>query len=102
MRILVFAGLITAAMAPAALADTGLPCQVDNTRRVLDHVITEAESGSAPPTAVATAQTIVRPAVVQREAAAVQNQRTPAQQQQRRRSGKRIPDAELIGPRGAL
>ncbi len=102
MRILVLAGLITAAMAPAAFADTdALPCQVDDTRRSMDHVITEAESGSAPPTATATAQTIVRPAVVQREAAAVQNQRTPAQQQ-RRRNGKRIPDAELIGPRGAL
>ncbi len=94
MKVLILAGLFTAAAVPIATAsDYGVDCQVDDTRRATQaRVDADVPGGSAPPTTSA-------PAPVTREAAATPTQRTTSQ---RRRSGKRIPDAELIGPRGAL
>lgn len=90
MRVLLLAGLITAATAPfAAAAENVIECQATDTRRA------QAEERMDPlPLAPATT---VRPAVVQREA---EVQRPAAAE--RRRSGKPIPDAQLIQPRGAL
>lgn len=103
MKVWVLAGLFTLATAPAAFAlDVGsdAECQVDDMRRQMDQVITDPESGSAP-SAIPTVAPIVRPPSTQRQvaAAAAPADRAPTT---RRRSGKRIPDAQLIGPRGAL
>lgn len=91
MKVSVLAILITAATCPVAMAveTTGLDCQVDDTRRAVE------EQRAAPPAT----PTAARPTVAQREAPEQAATRAPAE---RRRSGKRIPDAELIGPRGAL
>lgn len=90
MKVPVLAILITAATCPVAMAvENGLDCQVDDTRRVVE------EQRAAP----APAPTVARPTVAQRETSE-QTARTPSAD--RRRNGKRIPDAELIGPRGAL
>jgi hypothetical protein len=89
MKVWILAGLFTAAMAPLASAsESTLECQLDDTRRAT------APRAEAPPTPAPTA----RPTVAPRETA---EQATP-RETARRRSGKRIPDAELIGPRGAL
>lgn len=96
MKVLILAGLFSAAAVPiAAASDYGVDCQVDDTRRGAQaRVDTDLPGGSAP----LLAATPVAP--VTREAAATPTTRAPVQP--RRRSGKRIPDAELIGPRGAL
>lgn len=102
MKLLVTAGLMTAAAIPfAGVAEAAPECQVDDTRRAA-HVRIEggAAGGSAPATG-APASTPREPATeqaVQREDS--EPARTVAAE--RRRNGKRIPDAELIGPRGAL
>jgi hypothetical protein len=101
MKSWILASFFTAAAVPAAFADEGVTgCQVDDTRQRMERVVTDPEAGSAPAPEVA--QTVSRPAIVQRQAQAQPADRAPQQQPQRRRSGKRIPDAELIGPRGAL
>ena len=102
MKVWVFAGLFTLATAPAAFAlDVGsdAECQVDDMRRQMDQVITETDSGSAAATAAPTVAPIARPPTQRQAAAAAPADRAPTT---RRRSGKRIPDAQLIGPRGAL
>ncbi len=89
MKVWILAGLFTAAMAPLASAsESTLECQLDDTRRAA------APTREAPPTPASTA----RPTVAPREAV----EQAPRVEAQRRRNGKRIPDAELIGPRGAL
>ena len=104
MKIWVLASLFTAAAIPAAFADEGVVgCQVDDTRQRMERVATDPEPGSAPLPEIA--EVVSRPTPVQRQASAAPQPAQPAapqQQQQRRRSGKPIPDAELIGPRGAL
>jgi hypothetical protein len=91
MKVWVLAGLFTVITAPfAAAAETDAECQLDETRRAAEQRIDGA--AAAPSTA--------RPTVAQRDL-------SPAEQAvrstvERRRNGKRIPDAELIGPRGAL
>jgi hypothetical protein len=104
MRLLVTAGLMTAAAIPlAGVAEAAPDCQVDDTRRAA-HVRIEggAAGGSAPasnaPAQTSTPRETAAEQAVQREDA--EPARTVAAD--RRRSGKRIPDAELIGPRGAL
>ncbi|MBC7769682.1 MAG: hypothetical protein H7124_12950, partial [Phycisphaerales bacterium] len=64
-------------------------------------IVTTEPGGSAPP--------VVAPRAAPRSAEAQATQRAAAEAAEaarafaeRRRSGKRIPDAELIGPRGAL
>ena len=102
MKVWVLAGLFTLASAPAAFAldvATDAECQVDDMRRQMDQVIPETDSGSTPTTAAPTVAPIVRPPTTQRQVAAAPADRAPVT---RRRSGKRIPDAQLIGPRGAL
>jgi hypothetical protein len=88
MKVPVLTVLITAATcAFASAAETSVDCQVDDSRRTAAEQRTEETRQAAANTA--------RPTVAQREAA-----ERPAPE--RRRNGKRIPDAELIGPRGAL
>lgn len=100
MKLWVLAGLFTVVTIPMAAAAEGtVGCDLDDTRQQM-RVVSDTEPGSAP-AAVQTAQTVARPNVEQRHDEATPEERT-AQAQQRRRSGKRVPDAELIGPRGAL
>jgi hypothetical protein len=88
MKVWVLAGLFTVAMAPVAMAGEDVTeCQLDETRRVAEQ---RAAAPPAPPT-------VARPTVAERDV--IEPARPPAD---RRRSGKRIPDAQLIGPRGAL
>lgn len=92
MKVLVLAGLFTAATIPfAAASETTIECQVDDMRREATQTVQPQPQAPAP--------TVARPTSVTREAAADPAARVPAD---RRRGGKRIPDAELIGPRGAL
>lgn len=87
MKVWVLAGLFTVAMAPVAMAGEDVTeCQLDETRR------TAEQRAAAPP-----APNVARPTVAQRDV--IEPVRPPVE---RRRSGKRIPDAQLIGPRGAL
>ncbi|MBX3429951.1 MAG: hypothetical protein KF779_10245 [Hyphomonadaceae bacterium] len=92
MRVLLLAGLITAATVPlAAAAETAIDCQTtDVLRTQAEERLDQAPQSPAAP--------VTRPNVVQREAADAPRP-TAAE---RRRSGKPIPDAQLIQPRGAL
>ncbi len=91
MKMWVIAGLFSAATVPAAFAvESTTECQVDDTRRAAVQQRAEPAAPAAP--------TVARPTVAQREAAPAETPRLET----RRRSGKRIPDAELIGLRGAL
>jgi len=93
MKVWVLAGLFTVAMAPFAVAaETDVECQLDESRRTVEQRI-----DGAPPPAPQTA----RPTVAQRQVSQAEQLTRPTAPD-RRRSGKRIPDAELIGPRGAL
>lgn len=90
MKAWMWAGLFTVAMAPmAAAAENDVECQLDETRRV-----TQERADAAPAPASVTG--IARPAVAQRDVAEA------PRAEPRRRTGKRIPDAELIGPRSTL
>jgi hypothetical protein len=89
MKVFVLAGALAAVAFPAAAAaDIGEPCPVEETRSSLAPDRAEPVSTPAPtaPSRQSTAQ------------------REPESRAEttRRRSGKRLPDAELIGPRGAL
>lgn len=103
MKLFVLAGLATVAAVPfAGAAEASPECQVEDSRRA-SHVRIDngAPGGSAPAQTVppAAAPRDVGPDLtVQREA----TQTARAAPPERRRGGKRIPDAELIGPRGAL
>jgi hypothetical protein len=91
MKVWVLAGLFTVATAPLAFAaEDTTECQLDDARRSAQQ---QVEAPASP--------TIARPTVAEREVAdpAPVPARAPAE---RRRNGKRIPDAQLIGPRGAL
>ena len=90
MRLLVLAGLFTVATVPfAAAAESEIDCQLTDVDRV--QADQRLDQPPAAPTMTA------RPVIVQREAAD-----TPRPALERRRSGKPIPDAQLIQPRGAL
>lgn len=89
MKVWILAGVFTVATIPfAAAVENTAECQLDETRRSVEQRVTTPQ---APAPAVA------RPTVAQRDA-----EETPRVPADRRRGGKRIPDAELIGPRGAL
>jgi hypothetical protein len=92
MKVWVLAGLFTVATAPMAFAaEDTTECQLDDARRASQQQVVE-------PQGVAT---IARPTVAER--VVVDPTPTPARAPaERRRNGKRIPDAQLIGPRGAL
>jgi hypothetical protein len=91
MKVWIFASLFSVAAIPVAGAtENTAECQLDDARRA------ESQRVEAPSTA---ATTTARPTVAQREAVTEPVARPPGE---RRRGGKRIPDAELIGPRGAL
>jgi hypothetical protein len=92
MRVLVLAGLFTAVTAPMAMAgENTIDCQMD-TRRAS----AEQRLDVTPPPAPGT-PTIARPTVAQAQPA-----EAPRPATERRRNGKRVPDAELIAPRGVL
>lgn len=94
----VLAGLFTVVTAPfAAAAETTMECQLDPDRRSVEQRLDAPVAPAAP--------NVGRPVTTQRDvtpppAATADQVRQAANE--RRRSGKRIPDAELIGPRGAL
>ena len=89
-KVLILTGLITAAMTSvAAASESTLDCQLDDTRRATQPRV-EAPAAPAPNTA--------RPTAAPRETA----EQAAPRESARRRGVKRIPDAELIGPRGAL
>jgi len=90
MKVLVLAGALAAIAFPsAAAADVLPPCQSEDARSALSGDRVE-------PTAVPAAPAVARQAIAQRDVSETRAEPT------RRRSGKRVPDAELIGPRGAL
>jgi hypothetical protein len=93
MRVLLLAGLITAATAPfAAAAESDvIDCQITETRRAP----ADQRMDQPPQSPVATP---ARPTIVQREAVA----EAPRPAVERRRGGKPVPDAQLIQPRGTL
>lgn len=92
MRVLVLAGLFTAVTAPMAMAgENVIECQMDDTRRAS----AEQRLDDATPPAPATT-TVARPTVAQAQPEA------PRPATERRRNGKRVPDAVLIAPRGVL
>lgn len=89
MKVWLLAGLFTIAAAPAAFASEGaIECQTDETRR---ETAARVEAPAAP-------AALAQPVIVARDC----DEPPPRQAAERRRNGKRIPDAELIGPRGAL
>jgi len=90
MQVLILAGLLSATAPMTTGAEGALECQIEDSRRAEQ---TRLDAPTPAPTVQAT-----RPAVTPRETA----EQTARPDSQRRRSGKRIPDAELIGPRGAL
>mgnify|MGYP001326760224 CR=1 FL=1 len=93
MRVLVLAGLFTAVTAPMAMAsETTIDCQLDDTRRAAAE-----QRLDAPPPPAPGAPPAARPAIAQAQSAD-----TPRPPSERRRNGKRVPDAELISPRGVL
>ncbi|HRP10113.1 MAG TPA: hypothetical protein PLK37_03685 [Terricaulis sp.] len=90
MKVLMLAGVIAAVAFPtAAAAEAVSPCQTEDARSALTSDRVEQTIAPAPPA-------VARQAAAPRETAEARSE--PA----RRRSGKRVPDAELIGPRGAL
>ncbi len=90
MKAWMLAGLFTlATVSMASAAESTEACQVDDVRRAAQE---RAETPSVPPSVAA----IARPTVAQRDVT------EPARAEPRRRTGKRIPDAELIGPRSTL
>jgi hypothetical protein len=109
MKVWMLAGLFTVATVPfAAAAEVTDDCQLDETRRAITIQRIDSSavgtSGGVPgatqtaqptPPANAPQVTAARPAATTREDSV-------REEAQRRRSGKRVPDAELIGPRGAL
>lgn len=105
MKLWVLAGMITAATAPfAAAAESSAECQVDSTRRPVQMRIDDDAGLGGSSDVATTARPTVAPRenpeqVAQRDTAAEAPRRVVAE---RRRNGKPIPDAELIGPRRAL
>ena len=90
MKVLMLAGALAAVAFPtAAAAEAVAPCQTEDARSSMTSDRVEQTVSPAPPA-------IARQAAAARETAEQRSE--PA----RRRSGKRVPDAELIGPRGAL
>lgn len=90
MKAWILAGVATAVFPLSAYAertDHAGDCQIGSTRQqtCIDAAIQPPAPQSAPPPAAQHAEAQVAHPITQR-----------------RRSGKRIPDAELIGPRGAL
>jgi len=92
MKLWALVGLFSIVAVPMAHAsETFDECQLDDSRRSASErpaVAPPSQSGSAPQ-ALAMQRETASPTAARAEAA-------------RRRDGKRIPDAELIGPRGAL
>jgi hypothetical protein len=97
MKLWILAGLIVvASMSSAMAAEVGddTACQADTTRQ---DVRADAQQTTAAPPMSTTAPRPV--ATVQRDASASPPVHVDAS---RRRSGKPVPDSELIAPRGAL
>lgn len=110
MKLWIYAGLISAAMASSAYAaESTIACEVDDTQRTAQQRVdtsavfpvqeeNRAQRGGG---ASANATTTIAPlATPRREAAPVVTSRS--EPQRRRNVTRRIPDADLIGGRGAL
>ncbi|MDZ4693190.1 hypothetical protein [Terricaulis sp.] len=97
MNVLFLATALVACTAPFAVANA----QTDIERRTQVRIESDSPSGGSSPTA--TRQTPATPAPAASQTTAQREAADAARLiAERRRSGKRIPDAELIGPRGAL
>ncbi len=102
MKVLVLAGVLTAAAIPlAGAAEAAADCQLDEQGRRSQVRIDSGGAGGSAPAAPARASATSREGGVA-EHTAQRETETPRQTAERRRNGRRIPDAELIGPRGAL
>jgi hypothetical protein len=100
MKIWMLAGLFTVATVPfAAAAETDLECQLEETRRAPQMRIDAEPTGGAGAPQETARPTSAPRQTAQRTQPREETTRAPAEG---RRNGKRIPDAELIGPRGAL
>lgn len=111
MKLWIYAGLISAAMASNAYAaETTIACEVDDTQRTAQQRVdtsaifpvqpeeNRAQRGGG---ASANATTTIAPLTTpRREAAPAVSSRS--EPQRRRNVTRRIPDADLIGGRGAL
>lgn len=109
MKLWVLVGLITTAAIPAAYAsDTGATCDADDTRAVLTLTAAETPAQVGRPAAQISRETADSAGAASAPAAPGAPNTAPqaaaSDQSTRRRGGsrKRIPDAMLIGPRGAL
>lgn len=110
MKLWIYAGLISVAMASTAhAAETTIACEVDDTQRTAQQRVDTSAVFPVQPTenrargggASANAITTIAPlATPRREAAPVVSSRN--EPQRRRNVTRRIPDADLIGGRGAL
>jgi hypothetical protein len=102
MKFWIMAGLFSAATVPfATVAEASAECQADESRRVPHVRIDGGGPGGSAPTVAAPTSAPRAPAAERAEQReATETARAPATD--RRRSGKHIPDAELIAPRGAL
>jgi len=95
MKTWVLAALITVVTIPVASAlESTTDCQVDDSRR---ETRVEQRERTDPPASPTASPTTARTTTL-----ATRDTNSHPEQQQRRRNGKRVPDAELIGPRGAL
>ncbi len=93
MKVLILAGLFSVAAIPfAAASETVAECELDDARRAHQQ---RAEATAPEPN-------VARPTIVQRDESAQREEAPQRAAAVRRRSGKPIPDAELIGPRRAL
>ncbi len=110
MKLWIYAGLISVAMASTAhAAETTIACEVDDTQRTANQrvdtsavfPVQEEARASRGGSASSSATTTIAPlATPRRETAPVVSSRN--EPQRRRNVTRRIPDADLIGGRGAL
>lgn len=87
MKSMVIAGLLSLTSPP--VESGGPPCQAEEGRRAPAPVAGEVQTQP---------NVQPQPALAQREVTSGEQRAAPV----RRRVGKRVPDAELIGPRGTL
>lgn len=102
MKVLVLAGVFTVAAIPlAGAAEAAAECQLEEQGRRSQVRIDSGGAGGSAPATPARASSASREGGVAEQTAQRETE-NPRQTAERRRNGKRIPDAELIGPRGAL
>lgn len=102
MKVWILAGVFIVATASFAVAaETAIGCEVDDARQAPQvRIDSGSPGGSAPP--AATSRQPAPPRTEEQRVAVREAAEAARVVVERRRNGKRIPDAELIGPRGAL